>query len=102
MKSPAEQGRSGISTIAEYAVHELQNADKLDVREILKPSDAILNRIEAARSRVDAERFLDMTGKLVGSAETELVPAVQSGERVPNVRRYFLSTCPPKVDPFIM
>ena len=29
-EAPTEQGRSGISTIAEYAVHELQNADKLD------------------------------------------------------------------------
>jgi hypothetical protein len=92
MKSPAEQGRSGISTIAEYAVHELHNAEKLDVREILKPSDAVLNRMEAARSRVDAARLLDMTGELVGSADTELVPAVREGEHVPNARRYFLCT----------
>lgn len=92
MKTSAEQGRSGISTIAEYAVHELQNADKLDVREPLRPGDAVLNRMEASRSRADAERFLDLTGELVGNSETELVPSVRQGEHVPNARRYLLCT----------
>jgi hypothetical protein len=92
MKAPAEQGRSDISTIAEYAVHELQNADRLDVREAARPADAVLNRIEAGRSRADAARFLEMTGELIGSAEMELVPTVREGEHVPNARRYFLCT----------
>ena len=92
VKTPHDQGRSDISTIAEYAVRELEIADRLDVREPFRPGDRVLDRVEAARSRADADRLLDTIGKLVGSPETELVPAPREGDAVPNVRRSYLCT----------
>ena len=92
MKTPSDQGRSHVSTLAEYAVRELENADRLDVCQPLGIGDRVLSRVEAARSRADADRFLDSVGRLVGSPETELVPAPREGDAVPNVRRSYLCT----------
>jgi hypothetical protein len=70
--------RSGISFVAELAVREERNADRLDVRPAYDKADAIHKRFEAARARAESERLRDcLPESLVGHPSTENVPAVR-------------------------
>jgi len=68
-------GRSGISLIAELADREARKADHLDARPAFDKSDAFHKRIESGWARGESARLLDcLPATLVGSPETELVP----------------------------
>src|SRR5713101_2252449 len=88
----AEDGRSGISSVAGYAVHEFREAERLERREPLNGRDAVVKGLEAERARADGERLLKAPRNLVGDASTEMVPAAGPDEKLVPVRRYFLDT----------
>jgi hypothetical protein len=84
--------RSGISTVADYAAHELRRAEKLEQREPFDALDAARKSVEAERARADAVRLLKPPHNLIGDASTEIVPAPESGVQVPAARKYFVDT----------
>ena len=72
--------RSGIAVAAELAAHELRKAEKLEQRPSFDRTDAIMKRLEARRARDEAARLLTPPERLVGSPDTELVPALDAAE----------------------
>jgi hypothetical protein len=84
--------RSGISTIAGYAVHEFRQAEKLEKRDASDPLDAFRKAREAERARADGERLLKLHHPVVGDASTEIVPVPEPDAKVPAVRRSWVST----------
>jgi hypothetical protein len=84
--------RSGISTVAEDAAHELRRAEHLERREAFDPLDGALKTLEAERARADAERLLTPPHRLVGDVDTEIVPAPGPEEKLSDDRRHFLDT----------
>jgi hypothetical protein len=86
-------GRSGISLIAELADREARKADHLEARPAFDKSDAFHKHLEAGRARGESARLLDcLPETLVGSPETELVPAIQGESQVPIPRLTMVDT----------
>jgi hypothetical protein len=85
---PSSDGRSGLGFVAERASHELRKAEKLTRREATDFTDAQFDRIEAVQAREDGERLLTLLpAPLVGTPETELVPALEPKGYPPSVAR---------------
>ena len=84
--------RSGISAIAGYASHEFQQAEKLEKRPAFDPVDGARKVIEAERAKADGERLLKPPRHLVGSASTEIVPAIEPDAKIAVARVCFVNT----------
>ena len=75
-------GRSGIAARAEPAAFEFRQADRLERRAATDLIDAHFLETEARHARRDGEVIFQPPTDLVGSADTELVPALQSGDNL--------------------
>lgn len=84
--------RSGISTIAEHANRELRTSETLRRRTPIDKVDALCLPIEADRAEADGVRMLKAPANLVGSADTEIAPAIAGDAKPSNVRRYYTNT----------
>lgn len=85
-------GRSGISTTAEFATHELRKAAKLEARTAFDFVDGHRKGFEAEQARADGERLLKPPSDLVGDASLEVVPAIDPDAHIPITRLCFVDT----------
>ena len=88
----SSNGRSGIAYRAARATHELRKAEHLETRPAFGPTDALFKTREAEAARKEADRLLTPPKDLIGSAETELVPAIEPGEASPAIRLSMVCT----------
>jgi hypothetical protein len=93
MPEGTRSGRSSIALIAELASREAQKADHLEARPAFDKTDAFHKRLEANRARAESERLMDcVPATLVGSPETELVPALEGDGQAPIARLTMIDT----------
>jgi hypothetical protein len=83
MSDSANAARSGLAVAVDLAMRERRKADVLEQGDARDPADAFSRRIEAGRARAEAARLLTPPSQLVGSADTELVPAIHAPELAP-------------------
>jgi hypothetical protein len=85
--------RSSLSRAVERAVHEEQNADRLDARPAFDKTDAFHKRLEAGRAHGEAARLRDcLPETLVGDPSTEMVPALQPTDEYSPARLSMVDT----------
>jgi hypothetical protein len=83
MSDSVKAARSGLAVAIEQAMRERRRADVLEQDDARDPADAFSRRLEAGRARGEAARLLTPPAPLVGSEETELVPAITAPDLAP-------------------